>query len=87
MSYKNKYQDFEYDPDDYKEVFCLSEDLATFYDLIKEYKIQQTTSSYLALDQQRVTLFFTIKHRELEGMISHQTAQDLKEYMAELFYG
>lgn len=82
----DKYKEFEYNPEDYEGIFYLSEDLSSFYDLINKYYTQKTITNFLTLDQQREVLFFTIKHRELEGAISHRTAQDLREYMTELFY-
>ena len=76
----------KYSPDDFIHVLGLSDELTTFYNLHNEYTNDKTQSKRFALEKQGEDLFFTIKHRALEGSITGTTAYELREHMEELLY-
>ena len=57
-----------------------------FYNLHDEYTKDKTQSKRFALEKHAEDLFFTIKHRALEGAITNTTAHELREHMEELLY-
>jgi len=77
---------YKYDPNDYKNVLGLASDLGLFYKLYEVYLKDNTPSNRFALEKQGEELFFTLKHRRLEGAITIDTARDLRDYMEELMY-
>ena len=77
---------YKYDPADYKDVLNLYNELFVFYELLEVYKENRTRANKLSLNKHSRDLFFTIKHRELEGNITHITAEGLREYMRDLMY-
>jgi len=77
---------YKYDPNDYKNVLGLASDLGLFYKLYEVYLKDNTQSNRFALEKQGEELFFTLKHRRLEGAITIDTARDLRDYMEELMY-
>ena len=74
----------KYNPVDFRQVLGLSSELALFYELHEEYKKNKTQSNRFALKKHGIDLFFTLKHRELEGAITKNTAHGIREYMEEL---
>jgi len=77
---------YKYNPDDFIQVLGLSDELATFYKLYEDYMSDQTQSRRFALEKQGQDLFFTVKHRALEGAITGNTAYEIREHMEELLY-
>jgi len=77
---------YKYNPNDFIQVLGLSGDLATFYKLHEDYVSDKTQSSRFALEKHGQDLFFTIKHRALEGAITGDTAHKIREHMEELLY-
>ena len=77
---------YKYAPEDYKGVLNMYDDLSSFYQLLEIYNENKTRSNKLSLDKHSRDLFFTIKHRELEGNITHMTAEGLRGYMRDLLY-
>ena len=75
---------YKYDPEDYKDVLNMFDDLSNFYRLLEEYNEKKTKSSRLFLEKHSRDLFFTIKHRELEGNITHMVAEEIRGYMRDL---
>ena len=51
-----------------------------------KYNPEDFSSNRFALARQGEMLFFTIKHRLVEGAISADTAFELRGYMEELLY-
>jgi len=76
----------KYNPNDFIQVLGLSSDLATFYKLYEDYVDNKTQSQRFALEKHGQDLFFTIKHRALEGAITGDTAHKIREHMEELLY-
>ena len=77
---------YRYNPEDFSGMLGLSDELNAFYKLHEEYNKKKTRKNWFALEKHWEDLFFTIKHRELEGNLKHTTAADLREYMEELLY-
>ena len=78
---------YKYIPEDFEGIMNLADDLSKFYEMLESFKQDGTRKARLLLDNQIELIFFTIKHRELEGAISCQTAEDLRIYLGELLYG
>ena len=79
-------QNYRYNPEDFRGMLNLSDELIAFYKLHEIYNREKTTRSRFALEKHGRDLFFTIKHRTLEGNLKRITAEDLREYMEELMY-
>ena len=77
---------YKYNPNDFIQVLGLSDDLDTFYRLYEDYTSNKTQSNRFALEKHSQDLFFTIKHRVLEGAITGNTAHEIREHMEELLY-
>ena len=77
---------YKYNPDDFTQILGLTNDLATFYKLHEEYVSNKTKSKRFALEKHGQDLFFTIKHRALEGAITGNTAHEIREHMEELLH-
>ncbi|MCL2498944.1 MAG: hypothetical protein FWE90_01265 [Defluviitaleaceae bacterium] len=77
---------YKYNPIDFSHILGLLDDLTTFYNLHNEYINDKTQSKRFALEKHGEDLFFTIKHRALEGAITGTTAHELREHMEELLY-
>ena len=78
---------YKYNPTEFNHILGLSDDLSTFYTPYNEYTNNKTQSNRFALEKQGEDLFFTIKHRALEGAITSATAYELREHMEELLFG
>jgi len=79
-------KNYRYNPEDFRGMLGLTDDLGVFYRLHEAYCENKTRRNWFALEKQWEDLFFTIKHRELEGYLNHTTAADLRGYMEELLY-
>ena len=77
---------YEFKPEDFRDVLGLSEELSNFYRTFEEYTINKSQRNRFSFEKQGRNLFFTIKHRELEGGLTRNTAAELREYMEELLY-
>ena len=77
---------YRYNPEDFRGMLNLSDELSDFYRLHEAYNKEKTRRSKFALEKHGEDLFFTTKHRELEGYLTRATASDLREYMEELLY-
>ena len=72
---------YKYNPDDFKGVTNLRDDLENFYVLLEKYDTDKSRQNRLFLEKHSRDIFFTIKHRELEGAITHADAHGLREYI------
>jgi len=77
---------YKYNPEDFTQVLGLAGELATFYKLHEDYANERTQNSRFALEKHCRDLFFTIKHRALEGFITTTTAHEIREHMEDLLY-
>ena len=78
------FDSYKFVPDDFKDILGLSEELSQFYTCFEIYKNDNSLSNRFSFEKQGRHLFFTIKHRELEGWITHGTATEMREYAEEL---
>ena len=76
--------EYKYDPASFLGVLGLSDELAAFYKMHKDYAANQTREGRLFLEKQARDLFFTLKHRRIEGAITQTTANEILEYLEEL---
>jgi len=85
VSYKpNKYK---YNPSDFTTMPCLADELSKFYSLFEAYSLDKTNATKLDLDYHWwENLFFTIKHREVEGSLSPVDAGEMRHYLEEFLY-
>jgi len=75
---------YKYNPEDFKNTLGMSEDLITFYRLLEIYYKDRTEHSWFPLKKHWEDLFFTIKHREVEGFLNPVFAQEIRDYLEEL---
>jgi len=80
----DKYKKYKYDPELYTGVLGLAYELALFYDLYEIKHAEKTDISKFALEKHGKDLFFTLKHRALEGAITKNEARELLEYIEDL---
>ena len=59
----------------------LPEELEVFYSLLDVYYSNKCSSAKFALIKHSEDLFFTIKHRELEGFLTHTKASELRDHL------
>ena len=76
-----------YAPEGFAGVLGLPEDLSALYGLHKKYVDESSQENWHRLINHWEILFFTIKHRALEGAITQNTAQELREYLEGIIYG
>ena len=75
---------YKYNPEDFKSILGMYDDMGNFYKLYELYKEEGTRSSRLGLEKHSEDFFFTLKHRELEGSLTHTTASEIREYIGGL---
>ena len=75
---------YKYAPERFQGVLGLSNELAIFYNLYETYCADPTEENRFALEKHGRDLFFTLKHRRLEGAITDATASEVLSYMEEL---
>lgn len=72
---------YKYDPEVYSGILGLSEDLADFYTSHDAYMKEASIKNRFAFEKKGRELFFTVKHREVEGFLSPTEAEEFREYM------
>ena len=77
---------YRYNPDNFTGILGLSGELAAFYKLHEEYNKEKTKHNRFTLEKHGIDLFFTIKHRALEGAITNNIACEIRNYMEELLH-
>lgn len=83
MTQTQQVQVYKYNPEDFRNFLMLSEDIKNFYNLLEEYKYSNDKDIWFYLRQQWEQLFFSIKHRELEGL-NPVVASEMREYFEDL---
>ncbi len=78
-------REYKYNPADYADSPCLRAEMEDFYTLLEKFRADKTHSNWNFLDKQRRDLFFSIKHRVVEGYITAVKAQEMRDYFGELF--
>lgn len=77
--------EYKYDPNDYEDSPGLRAEMEDFYSFLEKYHGEKTKSNWYLLDKQRRDLFFSIKHRVVEGRLTQIQAQEMRDYFGELF--
>ena len=72
---------YKYNPDDFTGILGLAGELGVFYKLYETDKREKTQDSRFALKKHWEDLFFTIKHREVEGFLTPVNAQEMRSYL------
>jgi hypothetical protein len=75
---------YRYNPKEFEGILGLSNELTAFYHLHQAYANKKTNQNRFALKKQWEDLFFTIKHREIEGALNSVAAQEMRWYLEEL---
>jgi len=78
---------YRYKPEDFSGLLNLPGELRLFYELIEKYKDDSSEDNWFGLKKHWEDVFFTIKHREVEGLLNHSAASELREYLEELVNG
>jgi hypothetical protein len=76
--------DYKYNPNNFTQVLGLSGELTAFYKLHENYSKERNWDNRFALKKHWEDLFFTIKHREIEGSLSPVIADEIRGYLEEL---
>lgn len=76
---------YKYDPKNYEDSPVLRAEMEDFYSLLAKYHSEKTKRNWSCLDKQRRDLFFSIKHRVVEGRLTQIQAQEMRDYFGELF--
>jgi hypothetical protein len=80
------YSNYKYSPNDFSGILGLASELSVFYKMYETYRTEKTQHTRFALEKHWTDLFFTIKHRALEGTITQNTAHEICSYIEELLY-
>ena len=75
---------YKYKPEDFNGLSSLPGELRVFYELLELFKKDSTDDNWFSLKKHWEDLFFTIKHREVEGFLNPNTASELRGYLEEL---
>jgi len=75
---------YKFDPEDFRNMPCLSDDLKVFYSLVETYKRDETLENRFAFRKQWKDLFLSIKHRQVEGFLNPVVADEIRAYLEEL---
>ena len=82
----NLMQNYRYNPDSFIGIMRLSSDLENLYLHYERYTQERTQTNRFALERCGEDLFFTLKHRKLEGVLTCITADEIMAYVEELIY-
>ncbi|MDR0221778.1 MAG: hypothetical protein LBI54_10300 [Lachnospiraceae bacterium] len=72
---------YKFNPDDFAGMLGIKEDLTGFYEAREKYLCNKTTENKFVFLGCAESLFFSIKHRALEGFITQTEAFELREHM------
>lgn len=81
MAVHNKYK---YNPENFRHMLNIADDLSEFYRLLEIYRENENDDNWFYLRECWETLFFSIKHREVEGYLNPVKAQEMRNYLEEL---
>ena len=77
---------YKYNPEDFKGIPLLPDDLISFYAARDKYLETKVRSDWVIRHMCWEDLIFSIKARAVEGFISQVLAQEMKYYIEELEY-
>ena len=78
---------YKYKPEDFCGLLNLPGELRDFYELLEIFRGDSSEENWFGLKKHWEDLFFTIKHREVEGFLNPVDASGLREYLEELANG
>jgi hypothetical protein len=81
-----KKKTYKYTPESFTGILGLSDELEQFYKLYEEYLKLRTPAAKFILEKHSRDLFFTIKHRMIEGALTQQMAHEIRDYVEELLH-
>ena len=73
------FENYKYNPSDYHHILGMEADMRGFYEIVEKYRSNETDKDFVEL--QLTTLLFTMKHREVEGSLSHEKVREIGGYM------
>ena len=75
---------YRYKPEDFVGLLNLPGELRVLYSLLENYTKDSSDENWFYLKKHWEDVFFTIKHREVEGFLNPSDASELREYLEEL---
>jgi len=81
VSYTGEYK---YNPDTFKDILGLADDFNEFYELYEKHIASKNQTDKIFLENVGMRMFFTIKHRLIEGAITKSMAREMLDYIEEL---
>jgi len=72
---------YKYNPQDFVNMPSLSEDLSDFYHSYEQSNLLKTIDTRLELERLGRVLFFTVKHRVVEGRLTPMQAEEIYDYL------
>ena len=76
---------YKYDLGSFADSPGLHAEMEDFYRSLEKYRAAKTKDNWHLLDKQRRDLFFSIKHRVVEGRLTAAQAQEMQDYYGGLF--
>ena len=80
-----KMAQYKYDLGSFVDSPGLYAEMEDFYCSLEKYRAAKTKGNWNLLDKQRRDLFFSIKHRVVEGRLTATQAQEMRDYYGGLF--
>ena len=78
---------YEYMPEDFEDKGGFDEDLRGFYRLLEQYNADKTPGNRGLLRNEYEIVFYSLKHRVLEGFITEDAWNDVNKYLGGLVNG
>jgi len=80
-------QKYKYNPEDFRHMQLLGEDIENYYAALSEYKKNGNLQNRFTFLDKWETLFFSFKHREVEGFFMPFDADEMRDYIEDLTRG
>ena len=77
---------YKYNPDDFRGMPLIGEDIMQFYKALETSRLEDSEYTRNNLELLWEDLFFSIKHREVEGHIAPSLASSMRKYFEGLLY-
>ena len=78
-------REYKYMPENFSGKNGLDEELKEFYRLLENYQTDKSGINKALLENQYEDVFFSLKHRVLEGLVSEGLWNEINEYLGGLF--
>jgi hypothetical protein len=76
---------YKYNPDDFEGMSFLPDDMRAFYTQAEVYNKDKTEANDAMLYTASIDLFFSIKHRAVEGCITKEQAREMQNYFKGIY--